>query len=221
MNRILLHICLLFCAVAAFAAPRQHVATFGKWTIVKSFNGENEDQSIDLKIRALIVDGRVKTFIFGTPHDITDETFVVQRIFRLNDSLQQENGPPRWRWERGGWLMVDRVTGKVQPLTLPDFDPYYSTVAWFRDYAAYCGLSDDGQKLFAIVSQLGRRKPALKKPIGDFANSDAPSSACSAPVWQRSPMRVTFAPDKQPKFMFTVRSRSLDLTPIDEETAEE
>ncbi|HWX93992.1 MAG TPA: hypothetical protein VNY29_15295 [Terriglobales bacterium] len=48
-------------------------------------------------------------------------------------------------------------------------DPFYSTASWYRDYIAYCGVSDDGTKLFAIVAQLGRRKLILKKPLGPRA----------------------------------------------------
>src|SRR5439155_15277639 len=69
---------------------------------------------------------------------------------------------PRWYWQRGGWLLMDRVTGRVAPINLPDFEPLYSAASWYRDYIAYCGVSDDGRKLYAIVAQLGRRKPVLK-----------------------------------------------------------
>lgn len=61
---------------------------------------------------------------------------MVQRVFRLNDSLRQETGAIHWFWQRGGWLLVDRSTGKVQTDLLPAFDPYSSDVNWFRDYAA-------------------------------------------------------------------------------------
>ena len=35
--------------------------------------------------------------------------------------------------------------------------------SWFRDYVAYCGVSDTGEKLSAVVMQIGRKKPLLKK----------------------------------------------------------
>jgi hypothetical protein len=57
--------------------------------------------------------------------------------------------------------------GHISAIALPEFDPYYSVASWYRDYAAYCGVSDDGKKIFAIVFQVGRRKPVLKKPLGD------------------------------------------------------
>jgi hypothetical protein len=74
---------------------------------------------------------------------------------------------PHWRWQRGGWLRVDRVTGRISQIPLPEFDPYYSTASWYRDYVAYCGVSEDGEKLFVIVAQLGRRKPIFKKALGN------------------------------------------------------
>jgi hypothetical protein len=94
-------------------------------------------------------------------------------------------------------------------------------VTWFRDYSAYCGLSDDGKKLFAMVLQLGKRKPVLKKPIGDASDADMPDSACSTPVWQRSPSRVTFAPQHDQKFIYTVRSHAVDLVSEDDDAGEE
>jgi len=112
----------------------------------------------------------------------------------------------------GGWLLADRVTGKVQQITLPEFDPYYSAVNWFRDYAAYCGVSDDGNKVFAMIVQLGWRKPLLKKLVSDAA---AEMPVCPSPLWQRSPVRVTFEP-KGDQLTFSVRSRAVDLASEDE-----
>jgi len=175
------------------AAPRQHVVALGKWTTVKLMVGEDERTALDLKVRALLVDGQNKEFITGPPHDVTNRTFVVQRVFRLNDSLPQETVPARWRWERGGWLLVNRVSGKMQLVPPPEFDPYNSEALWFRDYAAYCGVSDDGKKVSAILVQLGRRKPLLKKALSG-AGADMQEAKCGAPIWQRAPSRVTFEP---------------------------
>ena len=100
--------------------------------------------------------------------------------------------------------MVDRVTGKVSQIALPQFSVPGSELVWYRDYAAYCGYSDDGKNLFAMVIQLGRRKPVLKKAMG-AASDDGASSDCSAPEWQRLPMRVSFAPTKSQKLSFAVR----------------
>ena len=203
--------CLLLLGRFCAAAPKQHSVVFGKWATVKWMIGEDEHTAIELKIRPLLVDGQTKEFSTGPPHDVTDRTFVVQRVFRLNDSLSQETPPERWRWERGGWLLVNRVTGKMQQIPLPEFDPYSSTAAWFRDYAAYCGVSDDGKKITAIIVQLGRRKPLLKKLVVN-ASVEAADSACPAPVWERAPARVTFDPKGAPKFTFTVPTRTVDLT---------
>lgn len=213
-------LCLLLSAGGAHAASKPHVVALGKWTTVKWMAGENESNAIDLKVRPLLVDGQTKEFTIGLPHDVTDRTFVVQRVFRLNDSLAQEPAPERWRWERGGWLLVNRSTGKVQPIALPEFDPYNSAAAWFRDYAAYCGLSDDGKKSSAIIAQLGRRKPLLKKPLAD-ANAAQPQPGCPAPVWERAPARVTFDPRSEQKFTFTVPTRTVDTVNEEENAAEE
>jgi len=81
-----------------------------------------------VKIRALDVDTRLKEFTTGPAHDVTDRLFVVRRMFRLNDTFPEETTPtPRWLWERGGWLLVHRVTGRVTQINLPEFDPFYST----------------------------------------------------------------------------------------------
>jgi hypothetical protein len=157
----------LLWAAAAAALPKPYVITFGKWTPAKWYVGLAEGKSPDIKIRALYVDARLKEYTTGAPHEVTDRLFVVRRMFRLNDTLPAEtNATTRWVWERGGWLLVDRVTGRVTQINLPEFDPFYSTARWYRDYIAYCGVSDDGKKLFAVVAQLGRRKPILKKPLG-------------------------------------------------------
>lgn len=211
--------CLLLLPPMALAAPKPHTVAFGKWTTIKWMGGEDERSVVDLKMRPLFVDGQSKEFTIGPHHDVTDRTFVVQRVFRLNDSLSQEAGTERWRWERGGWLLINRLTGKVQTVPLPEFDPYNSDAAWFRDYAAYCGLSDDGKRAFAIIVQLGRRKPLLKKPLGDAAVA-VPSAECPAPVWERAPSRATFDPKNEQKFTFTVPTRVVDAVP-EEDAAEE
>lgn len=59
-----------------------------------------------------------------------------------------------WVWQRGPWLLIDRVSDKVTALRLPDYDPTVSDVVWFRDYAAYCGLSSSGRQLYAVVVQV-------------------------------------------------------------------
>jgi hypothetical protein len=108
----------------------------------------------------------------------------------------------------------------VAQLNLPEFDPFYSTASWYRDYVAYCGVSEDGKKLFAVVYQVGRRKPILKKDVGEPDGGDDPDSECTAPAWERTPTRVTFEPDDRQKLLFSIRSRVVDLISEPEEAEE-
>jgi hypothetical protein len=210
---------LLFLSVSsAWATPKPHIIVFGKVAAVKWLVGPAEDKALDLKIRPLYVDTRLKEYTLGSPHDVTDRLFVVRRMFRVNDSLPQEStAAPRWHWQRGGWLLVDRVTGRISQIPLPEFDAYYSTASWYRDYIAYCGVSDDGKKLYAIVAQLGRRKPILKKDLGETAEDDMPDSECPAPAWQRQPVRVSFEPDENQKLTYSVRGHVVDIVNDNEE----
>jgi len=202
----------------SIAAPKPHLITFGKTTSVKWFVGAEEATAVDLKVRPLLVDARVREFTLGPPHEITDRLFAVRRVFRVNDALSDEpSSPHQWRWQRGGWLLVDRVTGRISPISLPEFDPYLSDMSWYRDYAAYCGVSDDGQKVSAVVVQLGRRKPLLKRLAGSRPENDMPDSSCATPRWQRQPARVTFDVGKSEKFTFTVNGRALDIVNNEEE----
>ena len=152
-----------------------------------------------LKIRPLVVDGLVKEWTTGDAHDVTDRSFVVRRVLRLNDALPGEKSEPgnkqgHWVWQRGPWLMVDRVTGHVTALKLPDYDPGVSQVSWFRDYGAYCGVTASGKSLYAVVAQLAARKPALAKKLSVFDPQSHPDPVCGAPEWQREPLQVTFRP---------------------------
>ena len=208
----------VFGASVALAASKPHVITFGKWISAKWPNTTGE-KMLDLKVRALFVDTRLKEYTTGNPHELTDRLFVVCRAFRINDALPTE-GAARWQWQRGGWLLVDRLTGRVSQLNLPEFDPFYSTASWYRDYIAYCGVSDDGKKLYAVVAQVGRRKPILKKDVGEPAGDADPDSECGAPSWERSPLRVTFQPGDDQKLVFSLHHRVVDVV-NDAEEAEE
>jgi hypothetical protein len=203
----------------AGAVSKGHVITFGRW-ISAQWPDASGKRLFDLKVRALIVDSRVKEYTIGTPHELTDRLFVVRRGFRVNDALPAETAS-RWQWQRGGWLLVDRLTGRVSQLSLPEFDPFYSTASWYRDYVAYCGVSEDGKKLYAMVMQVGRRKAVLKKDVGEPAGDDEPDSECPAPKWERSPARVTFQPDDTQKLLFSIRGRVVDIVNDTEEEGEE
>jgi hypothetical protein len=148
-----------------------------------------------LKIRPLVVDGAIKEWTTGDAHDVTDRSFVVRRVLRLNDSLPGDK-PGNWVWQRGPWLLIDRVTGRVTPLKLPDYDPAVSQVSWFRDYGAYCGVTTSGKSVYAVVAQLAARKPVLSKKIEAFDPDPTSHSdpVCTPPDWQREPLRVTFHP---------------------------
>lgn len=160
-------------------------------------------------MRAIYVDTHLKEFTVGLPHEVTDRLFVVQRAFRLNDSLPTALiSPARWQWQRGGWMLVDRSSGHISQLNLPEFDSYHSVANWYRDYGAYCGVSDDGKKVYAVVAQLGRRKPILKKSLGETDEDGDPN--CSGPIWQRKPPRVTFPWRQEEKLL--IRSEATQLT---------
>jgi hypothetical protein len=67
------------------------------------------------------------------------------------------------------------------------------------------------------VAEVGRRKPILKKPLGEAANNDDPDSACPAPAWQRQPTRVTFATGEAQKSTYSVRGHAVDVVNDQEE----
>jgi len=204
------------------AASKPHVISFGKWTSAKWPNATGQ-KLLDIKVRALFVDARLKEYTTGVPHELTDRLFVVRRAFRVNDALPGESAAasaPKWEWQRGGWLLADRLTGRVTQLNLPEFDPLYSTASWYRDYVAYCGVSEDGKKLYVVVAQVGRRKAILKKEDGEPIGADEPDSECPAPVWERTPMRVTFQPNDKEKLVFSIRSRVVDVVNDGEEAEE-
>jgi hypothetical protein len=221
----------LFAAATAGAVTKPHVITFGKWTTVQwSPTARADDKTptppLTLKVRPLLVDARVKEFTLGATHDVTDRLFVVRRAFRINDSLPQEPAlPQHWQWQPGGWLMVDRTTGRVSLLNLPEFDAFYSAASWYRDYAAYCGVSEDGKKVFAVVAQISRRKPIVNWLMGEVkADSDTPQgqipdSPCKVPEWQRSPARVTFEATST-KRTYVIRGHSVDLATSEDEDEE-
>ncbi len=209
----------IFTGIAQSTA-KVHVVSFGRWMTVQWTGGTGTDGQVStIKIRALIIDGRVKEYVLGTSHEVTERLFVVRRVFRVNDGLPEDSAP-RWEWQRGGWLLVDRVTGRISAINLPEFDALYSVASWYRDYVAYCGVADDGKKTYAVVAQLSRRKPVLKKALAEGVAEDAaPDSACPAPVWQRGPVRVSFQASGA-KETFAIRGHIVDVVNDAEEDDE-
>jgi hypothetical protein len=202
--------------VGSWGASKPHVIAFGKWNSIKWYIGPEEQQAVDAKARALFVDGKLKEYTLGTPHEITERLFVVRRVLHVNDSLPHESAL-RWSWQPGGWMLVDRASGHVAQINLPEFDAFASAVSWYRDYAAYCGSAHDHTKVQAYVVQVGRRKPVLKKSVGEVsAQEDSP---CPAPEWQRQPIRVTFEPKGTDKLTYSVRSHALEM--VKEESDDE
>ena len=203
----------LFAAVpAANAAPRKpHVVVLGAARkVAYSKVGDPAGAALgetELKIRALIVDGVRKEWTAGDAHDVTDRSFVVRRAIQLNDALpsdkaasgEKPSAKPAhvaspWVWQRGPWLLVDRVTGHVVALKLPDYDPGVSQVSWFRDYGAYCGVTASGKSLYAVVAQVAARKAVLAKRLAVFDAENHAEPVCGAAEWQREPLRITFHP---------------------------
>jgi hypothetical protein len=208
MRSTLLAASILLLMGSGYSAPRQHTILLGKWRSVEVLSDSGTAQPV--KVRTLIVDGRLRDYVNGPLHEVTEQLFVVRRAYRLNDALPEEAGKPsQWVWRLGGWISVDRQTGHIAQLNLPAFDIDTSEASWYRDYAAYCGTSDDGVKTYMMVVQLGKRKPILKK--------ESTASPCSAPQWERTPSRVTFVVAGE-KTTFAIRGHGADLQP---ETAEE
>jgi hypothetical protein len=198
------------------AAPRKgHVVVLGaarKVAYSKAGDPAGAAPGEDsLRIRALVVDGQVKEWTTGEAHDVTDRSFAVRRVIRLNDALPSDTpaekpapAGSRWVWQRGPWLLVDRVTGRVTALKLPDYDPGVSQVSWFRDYAAYCGVTASGKSLYAVVAQVAARKPVLARKLEAFDAASHAEPVCAAAEWQREPLRVTFHPTAKEAVSFDV-----------------
>ena len=210
MSRRVPATCVLLFVLGAAALAKTHVITLGKTLNVQWF--VTPEKSLPIAVRPLYVDGKLREFTLGDAHDVTDGSFVVRRAYRINDYLPDDRKKvPIWKWQRGDWLLVNRRTGNVSAINLPDFDPFYSVVSWYRDYAAYCGMVDDGAKVSALVVQLGNKKPVLRKPLAAAKTGEQPDSECSAPKWQRDPVRVTFERAGGQALTVDVRGRSADI----------
>lgn len=222
----------LLCAAAmAFAAPaakktaarhRTHTVYLGPVKAVP-YSKEGDPAGAQpgettLAVRTLDVDGQQKEWVTGDVHDVTERSFVIRRALRLNDSLPTDK-KMAWVWQRGPWLLVDRTTGRVTALKLPDYNPAVSRVVWYRDYGAYCGVTPSEKTLYAMVAQLKVRKAVLRKRLEAFDSSDAPQ-ACAPADWQRDPMRVTFHPAGKDAVSFDIVAGSAVLVESDSDSAE-
>jgi hypothetical protein len=181
------------------AAPKVHTVSLGparrvSYTQPDSTAEAKADETSTIKVRPLLVDDRQKEWTTGEIHDVTDRTFTVRRALRINDSLPGD-AAARWIWQPGPWLSVDRTTGHITALHLPDYDSAVSDVVWFRDYAAYCGIATTAKGgLMAVVAQLGARRAVVQKEIGKWPQANHFIPVCQPAQWQRLPVRVTLKP---------------------------
>ena len=190
------------CALLALAAPQTcwcaakvHTVALGSvrhepYSVAGDPAGAQKEEKF-LNVRPLVVDGKVKEWLTGEVHDVTERSFAVRRALRLNDSLPGDHGA-KWVWQRGPWVLVDRGSGKVTALHLPDFDPAVSAIVWFRDYAAYCGVNTSGKQVYAVVAQVAARRPLLAKKMQPWDPANHETPVCAPALWQRDPLRVTF-----------------------------
>jgi hypothetical protein len=207
MRQACSYISFVLLVASGFAAPKPHTIVLGPWRSVELRTDSGEKQRT--RVRDLVIDGKLREHTTGPVHELTDRFFVVRRAILLNDALPQDTRNPQWIWRLTVWVSVDRQTGRISALNLPSFDGDISEVSWYRDYAAYCGASDDGSKSYMVVSQAGVRKAILKK--------EYPGPACAAPKWERSPSRVTFVAGNE-KASFVIHAHSADPQPdVDEE----
>ena len=214
MKKVLILFALVLVAGGAVALAKPKTITLGRWFTVKWMVGPEEKTAQEIKVRALIVDNEPKEFTLGEPHEVTDRVFVVQQAHRLNDRVPDDPATkPQWSWRPGGWLMVQRSSARITKLNLPEYDPYTSSASWFRDYVAYCGVSDNADKLYAMVVQIGRKKPLVKKLLGTPKNTDLPHSECEVPAWRKQPSRVTFQVKGGEPVSFEVRNFASELPP--------
>jgi hypothetical protein len=191
-----------FSQLFAAAPPKVHVVALGAmrkvpFTPASAGMGTAAGKPADpatLKVRPLLVDGHQKEWTTGDAHDVTDRSFTIRRAMRLNDALPGDTAA-RWSWQPGPWLLVDRSTGHITALHLPDFDAGVSDAIWFRDYAAYCGTAETVKGgLFAIVAQLGARRAVVQRQIGAWPQTVPAQPVCKPAEWQREPIRVTLQP---------------------------
>ncbi len=191
---------LLFCLTLVPSpahAARMHTVVLGAvrkvpYTPPEATLDNKSEEATTLRVRPLLVDDKPREWTVGDLHEVTDRTFVIRRAFRLNDALPGE--PSHWTWQPGPWLQVDRPTGHITPLHLPNFDAQISEVTWFRDYAAYCGLIPTLKGgVVAVVAELGNHKAIAQHVLANWPLDKPAFPVCMPSQWQRSPMRATLS----------------------------
>ncbi|ADV84175.1 hypothetical protein [Terriglobus saanensis] len=224
LSRASVHL-LFLCSLPVLAATKIHTVVLGSvkkvpYLAADVAREDKTDEAGTLKVRPLLVDTKLKEWTTGEIHEVTERTFVVRRVLHVNDTLPGEKSA-HWVWQPGPWLLVDRTSGRVSALHLPDFDASVSEVSWYRDYGAYCGVKTTvrGGGLVADVWQIGGRKAALQKVIGKWPQDERVRPVCATPLWQREPMRVTLKPTDGPAMSFDVVGTSAAL--IEDGDAEE
>ena len=189
--------------------PSRHAVSLGAvrrvpYTPVDVTPDQQNEDTTTLKVRPLIVDERQREWIMGEMHEVTERSFAVRRVLHVNDALPSDR-EARFVWEPGPWLLVDRVTGHITVLHLPDFDPAVSNVVWYRDYAAYCGTGTSAKGgLYAVVAQLGARRAIVLKQVGTWPQTNHFIPVCQLAEWQRTPMRVSIKVTAGESFTFDV-----------------
>src|SRR4029077_1085984 len=87
-NLVLLALVAFVLSDSSQGVTKPHVISFGKWMPVTWTAGTTADEKlVTLKIRPLVVDGRVRGYVLGSPHEVTERLFVVR--------LPDERQPPR------------------------------------------------------------------------------------------------------------------------------
>ncbi len=110
---------------------------------VKLFVGPSEDKTMDITVRPLIRRQQAE----GVHHRrqrTTSPTGSLSFAAPIASTTRCRTMPQRRRNGCGSaadgcWWTAARA--RSRSLKLPDFDPFYSEVSWYRDYAAYCGIT--------------------------------------------------------------------------------
>jgi hypothetical protein len=95
-----------------------------------------------------------------------------------------------------------------------------SLASWLAVRVAVIPVSHTGWNCASVVCRLGRRKPSFKKAAGEPNAGDDPDSGCPAPTWGQAPVRLTFQHGDEPKLVFSIRSRVVDVENNAEEPEE-